>query len=323
MSTAVAAPTNGDKQIAKKGVPYLRSVMQGDQFKNALAEALPKHLPPDRFLRVALTCLTRTPKLGDCDPASFFYAMMTLTQLGIEPDGRRAHLIPFGKTVQLIIDYKGIAELVMRSGIVSNLHADVICDKDEFEADVGQIKRHKVNYREPRGEVYAVYAVCRFKDGTEKADIMTKAEVESVRARSRAGKSGPWVTDWNEMAKKTVFRRLSKWLPFSPDLIRAIEAGDDGIIPMETAPQKRVELSSLNEVFQIPMETEAAEEEPSDVNNEDLMAEMETCVSECTSIEMVDAVEARFSERDLSIADIGRLRDACEAKRKGLKAKKS
>jgi len=221
-------PTN--TSVAKRDI---KALIQGDQFKLAVAQALPKHLTPDRFIRTALTAMTRTPKLADCDQASFFSALLTLSQLGIEPDGRRAHLIPFenrkrGVTeVQLIVDYKGLAELIMRSGVVSNLHADVVCENDTFTVDRGEIKEHKINYREPRGKVYAVYAICRFKDGSEKAEVMTREEVEAIRSRSRAGNSGPWVSDWNEMAKKTVFRRLSKWLPLSPEEREGIEADDN------------------------------------------------------------------------------------------------
>lgn len=223
---------NMNTAVTKTNGKDIKALIQGDQFKLAVQQALPKHLTPDRFIRTALTAMTRTPKLAECDQASFFSALLTLSQLGIEPDGRRAHLIPFENRkrgvveVQLIIDYKGLAELVMRSGLVSNLHADVVCENDTFTVDRGEIKEHKINFREPRGKVYAAYAICRFKDGSEKAEVMTREEVEAIRGRSRAGNSGPWVSDWNEMAKKTVFRRLSKWLPLSPEEREAVEADD-------------------------------------------------------------------------------------------------
>ena len=349
MSTAVAAPPSGG--IAKKpekGIPYLKSCLQGEQFREALRQSLPKHLPPDRFLRVALTCLTKTPKLGDCDPASFFAAMLTLTQLGIEPDGRRAHLIPYGKTVQLILDYKGIAELVMRSGIVSTLHADVVCENDEFQADKGQIVFHRVDYRKPRGEVYAVYAICRFKDGAEKTDVMTRDEVESVRARSRAGKAGPWVTDWNEMAKKTVFRRLSKWLPLSPDVQQAIESGDDGIIPAETvAAPRRISDSPLNEVFSLPAAVDDAQVDPargeesqvtpdaeptnqvpdktdtvSEAEDENALNGLGDCLAECETVAAARDVKARFTTPTLSAAQQQWLTDATNRRISEIGAKK-
>lgn len=217
----------------RKPTLTIKGLLEGEQFRQQVAKSLPSHLKPDRFIRVALTTMMRTPKLAQCDQASFFNALLTLSQLGIEPDGRRAHLIPFENRkrncveVQLIIDYKGLAELAMRSGVVANLHADVVCESDVFDYDRGQIVQHKIDFRQPRGNPYAVYAICRFKDGTEKAEVMSREEVEEVRKRSRAGNAGPWVTDWAEMAKKTVFRRLSKWLPLSAEFRDAAEADDE------------------------------------------------------------------------------------------------
>jgi recombination protein RecT len=243
----------------------IRDRLEGDSFRQAVAAALPKHLTPERFIRVAITAITRTPKLAQCDQASFFGALLTLSQYGIEPDGRRAHLIPFenrkrGVTeCQLIIDYKGLAELAMRSGLVSYLHADTVCEADEFEVNLGEITKHVIDYRQPRGEVYAAYAICRFKDGATKAEVMTRDEVEAIRKRSRAGTSGPWITDWAEMAKKTAFRRLSKWLPLSPDLRQAVEADDD-----QFADMKRANLTATDtpmNPFALPAEAVADEVE--------------------------------------------------------------
>ena len=231
-------------QPTQKRELTIRDRLESQDFRAAVAKALPKHLTPDRFVRVACTCIMRTPKLAQCDQTSFFNALLTLSQLGIEPDGRRAHLIPFENRkrnvteVQLIVDYKGLVELVMRSGMVSNIHADIVCDADDFEFDRGELKKHRINFREPRGKVYAAYCIVRFKDGSEKCDVMTSEEIESTRSRSRAGQAGPWVTDWAEMAKKTVFRRLSKWLPLSPEFRDAIEADEDTAIDISGSPSQ-------------------------------------------------------------------------------------
>ena len=218
----------------------LRNELESAAFKEAVAKVLPKILPPERFVRVACTAMTRTPKLRECDRASFFSAMLALAQTGLEPDGRRAHLIPFENRkrgiveCQLIIDYKGLAELAMRSGLLSYLHADVVRDGDVFEYSLGEIKQHvpwflrrDVDRPEKAGSVFAAYAVAKFKDGSAKAEVMSLDEVNAIRSRSRAGQSGPWVTDWNEMAKKTAFRRLSKWLPLSPEYRDALDADAD------------------------------------------------------------------------------------------------
>lgn len=239
---------NTTTAVEKKDVKALtlRGEIEGDAFKNAVAQILPSILTPERFVRVAITAMMRTPKLKDCDRPSFFKCLMDLAQLGLEPDGRRAHLIPFENRkrgcmeCQLIIDYKGLAELVYRSGMVSYIHADVVCEKDEFVYDRGQLVKHVPNWKEKRGEVYAAYALCRFKDGGEKCEVMSRDEIEGIRKRSRAGNSGPWVSDWQEMAKKTAFRRLSKWLPLSAEVRDALDKDDD-IIDVAAGPVAKKE----------------------------------------------------------------------------------
>jgi recombination protein RecT len=224
--------------LAKKEPTTLRGWIESPDFQNQIAKALPTHLTPDRQIRIALTALTRTPKLMECTPASVCKCLLDLSAMGLEPDGRRAHLIPYGKECQLIVDYKGLAELAMRSGTVSNIHADVVCENDFFEADTGRV-RHRVNYREPRGKAYAAYCLIRFKDESEKAEVMSTEEIEAIRKRSRAGASGPWVTDWNEMAKKTVARRTFKWVPLSPEIRDAVEKDADVIdIPAQPVARK-------------------------------------------------------------------------------------
>ena len=267
--------TTETTDLAKKEARPLtiRQMIEGDAFKDQIAKALPKHLTPDRFIRIAVTAMMRTPKLADCDQASLFNALLNLSQLGIEPDGRRAHLIPFTNRrrncveCQLIIDYKGLVELIMRSGKVANIHADIICKNDSFEYDKGMVVSHKINFEQPRGDVYAVYSICRFKDGTEKSEVMTKDEVEAIRRRSKAGQSGPWCTDWNEMAKKTVFRRLSKWLPLSPEYRDALEVDDDKFDHIEApfvspAPEKPVKLFADAQVVEETVTPEAVTATP-------------------------------------------------------------
>jgi recombination protein RecT len=235
-STAIAPTHNGALAAPSKTPRTVRDWLQSPAFKDEIAKALPKHCTPDRFLRVALTALVKTPKLADCTPASVCNSLLSLSQFGLEPDGRRAHLIPYGNQCTLIIDWKGLAELILRSGLVSYLHADTVCENDVFDFNMGEVTKHAVDFKKPRGAVYAFYSLCKFKDGTAKADVMTIDEVRAIQARSKAGRSGPWITDFNEMGKKTVFRRLSKWLPLSPE-IRAVVENDDDVIDIDAKPQ--------------------------------------------------------------------------------------
>lgn len=205
----------------------IRDKIESNDFKKAVANVLPAHLTPERFVRLSIAALTRTPKLADCDPNTVLSCMMQLSQFGLEPDGRNAYLIPFGNVCTLIISYMGLVALAKRSGHVSNIHADTVCENDQFHFDKGIVIKHEIDFKKDRGKPYAYYAMVRYKDGTEQSVCMTKAEVDRIKSRSRASGSGPWVTDYDEMGKKTAFRRLSKWLELSPEFRDALEADAD------------------------------------------------------------------------------------------------
>lgn len=219
----------------------LKDWLVSDSFKSKIDKVLPKHLTADRFVQVMLSTLLKSPNLERCTQASVFQALYTCSQLGIEPDGRRAHLIPYGDHCQLIIDYKGIVDLVRRSGDVSYIHADVVFENDDFEYIFGSgaFLKHKPSLGK-RGNVICAYSFVKLKDGAEDFDVMNIEDVEAIRTRSKASNKGPWVTDWNEMAKKTVFRRHSKWLPFSPEIKQVIEADDQPIEEHKSQPMKPI-----------------------------------------------------------------------------------
>jgi len=224
-------------QLSTQKASDLRKLITGDNMKKQFEAALPKHLSPDRFCRIAITALTKTPKLVDCTQESLFACLLTLSSFGLEPDGRRAHLIPYGNQCTLIIDWKGLAELAMRSGVIAKLHADIVCENDTFTYSMGEVTEHGINFKQPRGEMYAAYAMAQTKTGEKFFCVMSKEEIEAIRKRSRSGSNGPWVTDFSEMAKKSAFRRLSKWLPLSAEFRDATEK-DDEANEIDVTPQK-------------------------------------------------------------------------------------
>ena len=204
--TTAVVKDAGSKVAVKENT--IKGILNSESFKSAIASIIPKHITAERMARTGIMALTKTPKLATCTKESFINCMMTLSQLGLEPDGRRAHLIPYENRnagtceCTLIIDYKGFVDLVYRSGSVSKIHADIVCENDSFDYDMGEIKAHKIDFKKPRGEMYAVYCLVAMKDGTSKCEVMSRADVDGIRKRSRAGASGPWVTDFNEMAKR-------------------------------------------------------------------------------------------------------------------------
>ena len=204
----------------------LKSIISSDAMKQQFATALPSHLSPDRFARVAITALTRTPKLQQCTQSSFFKCLLDLSAMGLEPDGRRAHLIPYGRECTLVLDFKGLAELVRRSGDVIKIHSDVVCENDTFSHSMGDVTEHTYDISKDRGAVIAAYSQVTLKNGAVQSEIMSKAEIDAIKNKSRAGRSGPWVDHYNQMACKTVFRRLTKWLTLSPEVMDAVSAAE-------------------------------------------------------------------------------------------------
>lgn len=211
--------------------------------------ALPRHMTADRMARVALTEMRKTPKLGKCDPRTFIGAVIQLSQLGLEPGGALGHayLIPFENKregtvdVQIIIGYRGMIDLARRSGQIASLQAVVARENDEFSVSLGlnPTLHHVPSFDSDRPMQY-VYAVAVFKDGARQFEVMSRAEVEKVRDGSQGykralqydKKDNPWITHFDEMAKKTVIRRLFKYLPVSIEMQRAVgldERGDAGL----------------------------------------------------------------------------------------------
>jgi recombination protein RecT len=202
-----------------------------ERSKTAIQAALPRHLTAERMVRVCNTAVQKTPQLLDCDPRSLIGAIVQASQLGLEPDGTLGHayLIPFnnrktGKLeCQFMPGYKGLIELARRSSQISTIYAQVVHENDQWEFCYGlDPKLEHVPTAGDPGEVIAFYAVARLRDGGAQFEWMWKREVDSIRASSRSGNSGPWVTHYPEMGKKTALRRLCKLLPTSPELSRAV-----------------------------------------------------------------------------------------------------
>ncbi len=223
--------------------------------KKQIALALPKHLTPDRLMRVALTAMSKNPKLLECSPTSLLGSVIQSAQLGLEPDGAlgEAYLIPFGKSYkddkgnwqkryecQFMPGYRGIAKLVRNSGDVISIMAKEVCANDFFEFEYGINERlvHKPLMKD-RGETVYFYCYVRLKDGGFQFEIMSKEEVDLIKYQAyrknnpkNKDKSnseieklidGVWKDFYVEMARKTVFKKLSKYLPMSVEAAKVFE----------------------------------------------------------------------------------------------------
>lgn len=218
-----------------------------ERSRRQIMEALPKHLTAERVMRLALSELRNNENLMRCTPESLVSCIVRASQLGLEISSQlgRAYLVPYGDEATLIIGYRGLMDLARRSGEVVNIGAHPIRANDTFELwrDMdGEHFRHVPNLTDP-GELVAVYSFAKLKDGTVSIEAMTRQQVDAIRKRSRASGSGPWVTDYDEMTRKTVLRRHCKYLPASVEVDEALASdidspdfsGEINVTPADTA----------------------------------------------------------------------------------------
>ena len=222
---AVAAPSTSGKS--------LKQLTQ--EMAPQFAKALPKVMTPERFTRIATTALTRNPQLAECTSASFFGALLSAAQLGLEPNTvlGQAYLIPYknyknGTTeCQFQIGYKGLIELAHRSGDLKSIESHVVYENDYFDYALGLEPKleHKPAMSNP-GKATWVYAIYRLKSGGFGYEVMSVDAINRHRAQFSKAKNSPWDTNWEEMAKKTVVKKVLKYAPMSSEFIQGMSQDD-------------------------------------------------------------------------------------------------
>jgi recombination protein RecT len=222
-------------QIARQPTSFeLELAVYEPQF----AAALPSNIKPAMFRRVLITAVNQKPELLEADRRSLFVSCVKCAQDGLLPDGREAALVVYNTknqdtgqwvpVVQYQPMYQGIAKRARNTGLVGKLGAHLVYSLDAFSYTLGDDERieHKPAIGN-RGDVIGAYSIITLTDGEKVRDFMNTAEINAVRARSRAKDKGPWTTDWGEMARKTVFRRCAKWAPMSADIVELLHRDDD------------------------------------------------------------------------------------------------
>lgn len=204
-----------------------------DQLKPELKMILPEHVTPEKFVRVILNAVQQTPALLEADRPSLFSACMKAAQDGLLVDGREAAIVVYkDKSGAKIAQYQpmraGIMKKVRNSGEISTWSVQVVKKNDKFKMRFGDDEKieHEPALND-RGETIGAYSIVTLRSGEKTREWMNIQELEDIRKRSRAGQFGPWVTDTDEMYKKTVLKRHAKNLPMSSDLDGVLHADDE------------------------------------------------------------------------------------------------
>lgn len=226
--TAVAkrAPTNFEIELA--------------EYEPQIAAVLPDHIKPDHFRRTVITAVNLNPDLVRADRRSLFTSCVQAAQDGLYPDGKEAALVIFNtkvkrggaeewiQKVQYMPMVKGIRKLMRNTGEVDSAVAHVVHERDHFDYELGDDEKieHKPAIGD-RGRPIAAYAIIKLANGEIIREVMDVAEIERVRAVSKAAQKGPWVSWWGEMARKTVLRRAAKSAPTSAEVDRTLTRDED------------------------------------------------------------------------------------------------
>ena len=212
-----------------------------NRFKGQIANALPRHITPERMIRVGLTAISRTPKLLECDPLTICSSIVQASILGLEPNSAlgECHLVPFwnskanrgrgGHECQLIIGYAGKLKMVANTEQYVVFSPKAVHLNDEFTFEVGTDPKvtHRPNLHD-RGPIIGYWggAMDIKTRQVTNLEYLSRKEAEEhgmrfSKSRNSNELAGPWLTDFDAMALKTVIHMVCKYLPKSSEQAQA------------------------------------------------------------------------------------------------------
>lgn len=179
------------------------------------------------------------------NPTSAQNAIINVAAIGItlNPASKLAYLVPRDGMVCLDISYMGLLHLAQATGSIKWGQCKLVYSNDTYESNgLDTAPTHKYNAFGERGDVVGGYCTVKTADGDYLTEEMSLAEIRTVEATSKA-KNGPWKTFWEEMARKTIVKRASKYWPKAQRLDTAIHLlnEDEGVFQEPVMPHKSEE----------------------------------------------------------------------------------
>lgn len=209
-------------------------------------DMLPSSVSFDAFRNAAVVAVTDNPAILECAPESVFKAVRRLAAAGLVPDGREAAIVPFKGAAQAMPMVAGLIKTARNSGEITSIWADVVYENEELRVWIEDGERkfdHTYNPLSRGGSIVGAFAVAKLKDGTIEFEPMDRTQIER-RRRASSNQKGPsptgvWADWYDEMAKKTVIRALTKRLPVSSDDMRRIMVEQDEVAPLRDVTPER------------------------------------------------------------------------------------
>lgn len=233
----------GNNQLAVRVLQTkdnLKAVFENPDFQEALACVASKYMTSEKIMKVALLATSRNPDLFACTQASVLNAIITASEMGLDFGGAsgQGYLIAYNnknypdgvKECKFMPGYQGFVELAYRNKQITYIDAQVVYEKDTFDYDLGSdpFVKFKPYLSGERGKLLCAFALARLKDADRtKIEILPATVLEQIRNSSRAKDDGPWKWWPSEMQRKSGIRRLWKYLPKTPEMVKAIEADNE------------------------------------------------------------------------------------------------
>ena len=219
--------------------------------------ALPKDFNRDRFVQNCLAVMNEKPELAKINPAQLQLGILKGAYLGLDFMNKECYLIPYGNSVNFQTDYKGEIKFVKRYSIrpIHDIYAKIVREGDYFEVKI--VDGHPSIDFKPlplnKGTIMGAFAVALYKDGGMDYEAMTVDDIQSVRNNySKASQSKAWKYSFDEMAKKTVLRRLCKHIETDFESVEAKNAWDEGsgsnVVQAERNPDELVDAFKKEEI---------------------------------------------------------------------------
>lgn len=229
------------EQIKENRTEILK-VLKSDDLVRRLSVLMPdiKDEEVKRYRLMIENEIRRQPKIMECTPGSFFNCLLQIVQLGLSPlqHNQHAYFIPYenkkdGTTIcQLQMGWRGLVYLARCNPDITNIWSTVIYKDDDFTIFQGtnpRIEHHAQITNRNDKDIIGVYACVSYKNGVTSFEFMNREQCEMIKARSQAAKFGssPWATDFGEMCRKTVIKRLCKQLPYNEKLNQALDSDNE------------------------------------------------------------------------------------------------
>lgn len=182
----------------------------------------------------AIQAINKSAQLQKCSKESLLQAVLNVSNVGLtlNPASKEAYLIPrwnsLTRSNEACLDpsYIGLVKLLTDTGSVKSMVCQLVYGGDQFDIDLASNTSpvmHKPSLNGKRDAIVGVYALATLADGTRQVEWMTLDEIHEIRERSetyKAFKNGKiqsctWASDFGEMSRKTVIKRIYKYLPRS------------------------------------------------------------------------------------------------------------